>query len=69
MHVRRKRWRDAAAAWLEGPTAGAQTPLDTHAHRLGLLLAAPDERRWFGRTTRTPQPARRYADGSALALW
>ena len=69
MHVRRSRWRDAAAAWLEGPTAGAQTPLDTHAHRLGLLLAAPDERRWFGRTTRTPQPARRYADGSALALW
>ncbi|MFO0314078.1 MAG: hypothetical protein ACK539_12735 [Planctomycetota bacterium] len=69
MHVRRSRWRDAAASWLDAPTAGAQTPLDTHAHRLGLLLAAPDERRWFGRTTRTPQPARRYADGSTLALW
>lgn len=69
MHVRRSRWRDAAAAWLDAPTGAAATPLDTHAHRLGLLLAAPDERRWFGRATRTPQPARRYADGSALALW
>lgn len=69
MHVRRSRWREAAAAWLDAPTAGARPPLDTHAHRLGLLFAAPDERRWFGRTTRTPQPARRYADGSALALW
>jgi hypothetical protein len=69
MHVRRSRWRDAADAWLDAPTVAVPAPLDTHAHRLGLLFAAPDERRWFGRTTRTPQPARRYADGSALALW
>ncbi len=69
MHVRRSRWRDAAAAWLGAPSTAAAPPLDTTGNRLSLLFAAPDERRWFGRTTRASQPARRFADGSALALW
>ncbi len=68
IHVRRRHWSDAARAWLGGASP-LPSAIDTHRNRLAMLAWAPAERRWFGVRTRTPQPVRRFADGSSLSLW
>lgn len=70
IHVRRTRWREAAAAWLGGepvPATGAR--FDGPAARLRFCFAAPARRSWFGLRSTTTQPARRWKDGSTLSLW
>jgi hypothetical protein len=69
VHVRRRHWREAARSWLGVEAPDAAPPCDGSAARFRCLMAAPHERTWFGHTTRTPQPVRRYLDGSSLSLW
>lgn len=66
VHVRRRHWRAACSTWLQAD-GHARDP-GTLAH-LRFLFAAPAERTWFGRTTRTGQPVHRWPDGSSVSLW
>jgi len=67
IHLRRSRqaeaWDRILSSWpLPGPGAGA-------GRRLRLPLLGTAEARLCGARVRTPQPARRLADGSTLALY
>lgn len=71
VHVQRRHWRTAARSWLgvreETLTNGPR--VDGAMAQLRFLFAAPDERMWFGRARRTPQPAVRLRCGSSISLW
>jgi hypothetical protein len=70
IHVTRRQW-PAAAAQLVGAAPGMAPAqrLSRPLARLGLFLAAPHERTWWGRVQRRTQPVLRYADGSSCSLW
>ncbi|MEO6596543.1 MAG: hypothetical protein ABIP94_17465 [Planctomycetota bacterium] len=70
VHVRRRYWGAAARSWLGEVGSSEPMPsLDGTFARLRFLFATPAERAWFGVTRHCEQPARRFADGTTLALW
>jgi hypothetical protein len=78
IHIRRgslvRAWQGMLSRQLDGPAgpavpASAATSAMSWRRRLHLWRLAPECRWLFGREQRTPQPAGRLADGTAVALY